>query len=104
MGSRRLLAVLVSAVVLLAGFVPAYLRWGCQWLGRTERQLGLYPTEFDAADTGINQRTSAAMSEVASGETVAVLWSEFGKDYWACYVRTPDGARGWILCTALVRL
>jgi len=41
------------------------------------------------------------IASIESGEQVAVLWDTYGKDYWACYVRTSHGVRGWALCTSL---
>ncbi|MFD2095113.1 hypothetical protein ACFSJ3_03890 [Corallincola platygyrae] len=40
---------------------------------------------------------------VNESEQVFVLYDTYGKDYWACYVRTVDGQFGWILCTDVVR-
>lgn len=38
---------------------------------------------------------------VAKGERLDVMWDGYGKDYWACYVRTQKGEKGWVLCTDL---
>jgi hypothetical protein len=44
---------------------------------------------------------SAPVGSITKGEVVDVLWDRYGKDYWACYVRTKSGVKGWLLCTDL---
>ena len=70
------------------------------WIERTavaSKPLLLWSQRSQAR--GSNRTTP--IGQLAKGETVDVLWNRYGKDYWACYVRTKRGDKGWILCTDL---
>jgi hypothetical protein len=63
----------------------------------------LYASERDAAyNRSLTIRTAPPIGSLSAGEPVAVLWDTYGKDYWACYVRTLRGERGWVLCSTPV--
>ncbi|BCT93692.1 hypothetical protein LYSHEL_27190 [Lysobacter helvus] len=62
----------------------------------------VYETEEEAAYAGaINRPEPRPIAALDQGETVGVLDDTYGKDYWACRVRTPGGQTGWVLCTSL---
>jgi hypothetical protein len=66
------------------------------------RRVNVFNSEFAAAyEGGLNRAPVAPITSIDLGEQVAVLRDTYGKDYWACYVRTSKGERGWVLCTAL---
>lgn len=96
---------LVAGVgILLGALVVGYLKFGRSWNGVATAEMRVFPSERDAAYAGSQTiRTAAAVSTLGQGDSVAVLWDTYGRDYWACYVRTSSGQRGWVLCTALQR-
>lgn len=62
----------------------------------------VYEKEEEAAYAGsINRLDPRPIAALHQGETVRVLDDTYGKDYWACRVRTADGQTGWVLCTSL---
>ena len=63
---------------------------------------GVYATERGAASAGSTNRPSPEpLVRLAAGESVTVVSDTYGKDYWACEVRTKDSVSGWVLCTSL---
>lgn len=67
-----------------------------------DSRTNVFDTEYAAGYEGALNRTPIPpIASIANGERVAVLWDTYGKDYWACYVRTSKGVRGWALCTCL---
>lgn len=93
----------VLIVVGLGGNI-AYMKFGSKWHATAKSETALFVTEHDAAFAGSQSiQTSAPISRLQQGERVAVLWDTYGKDYWACWVRTASGQRGWLLCTNLQR-
>lgn len=99
--SHRVVTIVATTCVLLVGLV-----WfGCDWNAIAKEELRVFPSEQDAAYSGsLTIKTEPAISLVKKGEAVTVLWDTYGKDYWACYVRTPTNLRGWVLCTSLQRI
>jgi len=96
MGRRTWFALAAS----LGAVVVACICFHFFWIERTAvsgMSLDLWPERSQAA--GVN-RTSPT-GHIAKGETVDVLWDRYGKDYWACYIRTRSGSQGWVLCTDL---
>jgi hypothetical protein len=67
-----------------------------------DKRADVFVTESAAArEHALNRVPMPPVAVVESGEKVAVIWDTYGKDYWACYVRTSNGIRGWVLCTSL---
>src|SRR5260221_12758945 len=96
---------LLGVPLLLGGAIVGaarYPQWGSLWRARAIAPLLVYSTESDAAYSGaINRTVGAPIASLSVGDSVAVLWDTYGKDYWACYIRGPTGKRGWVLCTDL---
>jgi hypothetical protein len=88
-----------TAVVSLA--LECELHFGGNAVVATQR-ANVFNSEFAAATEGATNRPPITpITSIDLGEQVAVLWDTYGKDYWACYVRTLKGVRGWALCTSL---
>ena len=63
---------------------------------------GVFATEHEAAAVGsMNRHAPRPIAQLAVGESVTVLSDTYGKDYWACNVRTRDLDDGWVLCASL---
>lgn len=68
----------------------------------TTKQVNVFTSEEQAAYEGaVNRPAPVPLVTLARGATVNVLDDTYGKDYWACYVRTANGQNGWVLCTSL---
>ena len=68
----------------------------------TTRPANLFATEAAAALEGsFNHRVPEPLAKLESGASVTVLSDTYGKDYWACYIRTEASVEGWVLCTSL---
>ena len=87
------------AVAVLLGIV--YSTSGYPWRARARVSTGVYADKIGPAwARTINHKDDvSAIARVGVGDSVALLWDEYEKDYWACYIRTVDGIRGWVLCT-----
>jgi hypothetical protein len=85
--------------------LPLLLVAGCGASGtesRVAEATGVFATEREAASAGsINRPVPKPVAQLAVGESVTVLSDTYGKDYWACKVRTKDSVSGWVLCTSL---
>jgi hypothetical protein len=102
MKSLKIPVAFAAAIVLSVGASLAYLHFGDTWRASTEQTTPLYQSELDAAyNDSLSIHTRPAIASIPSNSHVAVLWDTYGKDYWACYVRTSAGQRGWVLCTQL---
>ncbi len=81
-----------------------FICWGHAWQGVAELDLELHRTEMSV---GHGSRTGRVREDlvgtVKKGQTVSVLYDTYGKDYWACYVRTDNGQFGWLLCTDIAQ-
>lgn len=88
------LAVLIAAVVAGSLYYHFFVVERSAVVAKSE---SLWPTRAQARGFG----RGTPVGEVTKGEAVDVLWDRYGKDYWACYVRTRSGSKGWILCTDL---
>jgi hypothetical protein len=88
---------LIASIVLVPLLAIVYMHFGYTWSSSAEKKLAIRDTELAAA----YGRDSKTVGAVAAGERVEVLYDTYGKDYWACYVRSPTGVRGWVLCTDL---
>jgi hypothetical protein len=90
----------VALAVVLGAVVAACVCYHFFWIERTAvaaKSMLVWPERSQAAGFG---RTTS-IGQIVKGETVDVLWDRYGKDYWACYVRTRSGGKGWVLCTDL---
>jgi hypothetical protein len=90
----------VALAVILGAVVAACVCFHFFWIERSAvapRSLPLWSERSQAA--GLDR--TAPVGQIAKGETVEVLWNRYGKDYWACYVQTKAGDKGWVLCTDL---
>ena len=95
-GHRTWVALVASLGVVVAASICFHFFW-VERTGVAAKSMFLWPERPQAAGYG---RTTP-VGQIDKGETVDVLWDRYGKDYWACYVRTTDGERGWVLCTDL---
>ena len=69
---------------------------------RAIEQASVFGSEEMAAYEGsINRPAPIPLVTLSRGANVNVLHDTYGKDYWACYVRTTNGIEGWVLCTSL---
>ena len=92
----------MAFITLLFGIVAAYMVWGYGWKASTNHVLEYHKSERSAAYGGRNERVPLeVVGTIDHGRDVAVLYDTYGKDYWACYVRTTDLRFGWVLCTDL---
>jgi hypothetical protein len=95
--------VIAVIVVVLALTIDAIL-FGGGWRAIASEDVKLLPSEQDAAyAASLNIKTESAISSLNRGEEVTGIWDTFGKDYWACYVRTSTNQYVWVLCTSLKR-
>jgi len=98
----KLFAAAVVCVLVFAGLLFAYLTFGAYWHAVTERNADVFASEYDAAYNQVGMvkegaTTIYAAQRVAAlkrDETVMVLWDTYGKDYWACYIRTSMNRPG----------
>ena len=92
----------LAIVAAATGIWFGYLRFGGSSAVVTASGAGVFSSEYDAAYVGSRSiKTAPALASLAQGETVSVLWDRYGKDYWACYVRTSENQRGWVMCESL---
>jgi hypothetical protein len=98
----RLLAAATVVSAISAALAVGYeLHYGGK-IVKVKKQTGVFDSEYAAAYyRSLNRKPVPPIASIAGGERVAVLWDTYGKDYWACYVRTSKGERGWVLCTSL---
>lgn len=97
---RILTAVILVAIALVATGVEYQLRYGGRPL-LARKQSGMFSSKYGAAyvrSLTIPQETP--IGSIEPDEHLALIWDEFGKDFWACYVRNSKGQRGWVLCDA----
>jgi hypothetical protein len=100
MEGDRTLPTLAAILIVVIALVGAGICYHLFWVERTAttaKSMPLWPERAQAA--GYDRTTPTG--RVAEGETVDVLWTRYGKDYWACYIRTQSGSKGWVLCTDL---
>jgi hypothetical protein len=72
-----------------------------EWTGPAPRPLPIWSTMEQAYRASAPNADESPIGVLAKGEPVDVLWDRYGKDYWACYIKTQSGLRGWVLCTDL---
>jgi hypothetical protein len=95
--------IIISIFVVTIFLLSVYLfEQSVSWQARTEQEINVYSSEFDAAyESAFNRPNGKPLLRLTKAESVDVLSDTYGKDYWACYVRTSKGIKGWVLCTAL---
>ena len=94
--SQSVKPILVIASLLLSGCTPA------GTASEVVDTTGLFGSEHEAAAAGsLNRPPPKTIALLAPGDSVTVLSDTYGKDYWACKVRTKDSVSGWVLCTSL---
>jgi hypothetical protein len=95
---RVLTIVIPVTIALVSASIEYQLHYGGKpLLART--RSGMFSSKYGAAYVGsltIPQETP--IGSIEPGEHLALIWDEFGKDFWACYVRNSKGQRGWVLC------
>ena len=97
--------VLIALPILGAiALILYYLWFGNSWLAVTEKRINVFHSESVPAYEGTNIKTPPPFDSIPAGARVAVLFDTYGKDYWSCYIRMPNGNRGWVLCTDLDRV
>ena len=94
-------------VVLVGGMVAALAIYCELSYGGTivvsKRTTHVFKSESAAfREHSINLSHEPPVAVIEQGRQVTVIWDTYRKDYWACYVRTSTGIRGWTLCTDLV--
>ena len=53
------------------------------------KRADVFNNEYAAAyEAALNRTPVPRIASIENGEKVAVIWDTYGKDYWACYVRT----------------
>ncbi len=63
---------------------------------------GVFAAESDPAAAGsLSLPRPNPIATLRPGATVLVLSDTYGKDYWACHIRTPNSQDGWVLCSSL---
>jgi len=94
------MVVLIGTVVALSA--AAYELYFGGRIVVAQKRASVFNSEYAAAYAGaLNRPAVPPLVSIEAGEPVAVIWETYGKDYWACYVRTSEGVRGWALCTSL---
>ncbi|MDO5654196.1 MAG: hypothetical protein Q4G39_08860 [Brachymonas sp.] len=85
-------ACLIAAIVGCSGHAPA----------RATEPTRIYQSKSELASEHVIDRPAPVpLMTLARGDAVTVLNDAYGKDYWACHVRTPNGREGWTHCTSL---
>ena len=89
-------------VILFIVFVSAVIGCAKETPALTAEPVNVYPSEENAAyHEELNHPVPVAIESLAKGVVVTVLDDHYGKDYWACHVRTASSTEGWVLCTSL---
>jgi hypothetical protein len=101
MKHRLLITVILVGIAAVSLAVEYELHFGGKAAVALQR-ANVFSSEFAAAYEGaLNRAPIAPITSIDSGEQVTVLRDTYGKDYWACYVRTSTGQRGWVLCGSI---
>ena len=98
---RTIILILGLSLVAFAA-LASYIYWGASWSAPTTKTSALFELESDLALGNLKHQANP-IGSVPEGTTVDVLFDTYGKDYWACYVRTATEQRGWMFCTDLQR-
>ena len=93
--SQSVSPIIVALALLLAGCSSST-------SSQVVEATGVFGTEHEAATAGsINHPNPKPLALLVAGDRVTVLSNTYGKDYWACKIRTKDAVSGWVLCTSL---
>ena len=69
---------------------------------RVSQTAHVFANESDAHfERSSNYSVPVPLATLEVGSVVTVLSDTYGKDYWACYIRTQTSLQGWVLCTSL---
>jgi hypothetical protein len=98
----RTIFLILSISVIAFAALASFIYWGASWSAPTTKASALFELESDLTFSNLKPQASP-ISSVPKGANVDVLFDTYGKDYWACYVRTETKQRGWMLCTDLQR-
>jgi hypothetical protein len=96
----RLKVISLAAFIVFCAVTWVHYKW-IEWAGTAEKPLQMWSTRDQAYLASAGAADGRPIGNLAKGERVDVLWDRYGKDYWACYVKTLSGQRGWVLCTDL---
>ena len=98
----KIALLILSMVVFWSCAVASYIVWGYGWKASADIDQYLHKTAESAAYGHHSDHvTLEVTSTIEKDQAVAVLYDKYGKDFWACYVRTPDFRFGWMVCTDL---
>jgi predicted outer membrane lipoprotein len=98
---RWLLGVVLACATAVLLFAAYEMNWGGKPVASL-KQVNIFDSVYDAAyERAINRALAPPLASIGSGEQLALIWDSYGKDFWACYVRTSKGVRGWTLCNYL---
>lgn len=92
----------ISLAVISLSCVGGWIHYGwVEWTGPAHKPLHIWSTMEQAHRASAPNADESPLGNLTKGESVDVLWDRYGKDYWACYIKTQSGLRGWVLCTEL---
>ena len=98
----KIALLIVSLVVFWSCVIASYIFWGYGWKASADIDQDLHKTSESAAYGRHSVRVPLeVVGTIEKNQPVAVLYDKYGKDYWACYVRTSDFRFGWVVCTDL---
>lgn len=98
----KIALLIFSLVVFWSSVVASYIVWGYGWKASADVDQPLHKTAGSATYGRYSDRVPLeATGAIEQGQPVAVLYDRYGKDYWACYVRTNDFRFGWVVCADL---
>lgn len=96
------LAGLLGFAIVVGLLVIAYVTQAT-WEGKARNSIPVYGSRADAMYEGPADKAPQPAFTVRNGDTVWVLWDFRERGYWTCYLRMPDGRRGWGSCRVLQR-
>ena len=93
---------LIESAIIAAGFAVLLASCSVGTPSKVTQATGLFASEADARiDGSLNHPAPKRLASLQVNANVTVLWDTYGKDYWACYVRTESAGVGWVLCSSL---
>ena len=99
--SRRTGVIVASFVAVVVASLIYVCYFSVEWTASSTKAQLLWGDESMAAYGPRSGDTRTSIGALSKGEVVDVLRDRYGKDYWACLVRTRSGEKGWVLCTNL---
>jgi len=95
----------IAAVGIALSLAAGLVLFDGSWRAVASEDVKVFSSAYGAAYIdSLNIKTEPVISTLKQGDEVTVMGDTLGKDYWACYVRTPNGHYGWVLCTSLRRV